>query len=355
MYSHFLNCDWGTTNFRLRLVEVASQKIVAQRSSPDGASSLAGASSDATRPRYFQNVLLRHVQALSQTTSIDVETLPIVISGMASSSMGWKDLPYAETPLAIDGHQLVLSRLSDVGELTQPVYLISGVRSESDVMRGEETELVGLGTLHHELFARHATTWVLLPGTHCKHVFVQRGTIVDFHTYMTGELFQLLSEQSSLRHPELPEKSCCDWSNRQLVDAFCEGVRLAEKDGLTRSLFQVRVGQLRNGLTSAASQALLSGQLIGSEIWSLKSQSASDAHIVLCAGRKLSVPYRMALELAGMAHRTTEISVEEVERLSAAGQWQALNLCRQRAEEHGQAMHRPMRPSIAAASKSNLL
>ena len=355
MYSHFLNCDWGTTNFRLRLVEVASRKIVAEHFSSEGVASLANASTQANRPRQFQGVLLRHVHELSQETAVCVDQLPIVISGMASSSMGWRDLPYASTPMAIDGHQLVLSRLADVGELTQAVYLISGVKSENDVMRGEETELVGLGSLHRALFARYASTWVLLPGTHSKHVLVQEGNILDIRTYMTGELFQLLSEQSSLRHPKPPEPSCDDWSNPQVVDAFREGMRLAQEDGLTRSLFQVRVRQLRNNLTSSASKALLSGQLIGSEIWSLKSQINSDAHIVLCAGRKLSVPYRMSLELAGMSHRTTEISVDEVERLSAAGQWQALNACRQVSEDHGQAKYRPFHPSMASTSKTKLL
>ncbi len=355
MYSHFLNCDWGTTNFRLRLVDVASGKIVAEASSGEGVANVGHASAHTDRAGQFQKVLQRHIADLSQTAATNLDQVPIVISGMASSSLGWRDLPYANLPMPIDGRELVLSRLQEVGQLPQPVYLISGLKSASDVMRGEETELVGLGSLHRDLLARLGSAWVLLPGTHCKHVLVQNESIIDFRTYMTGELYNLLSEKSSLKHPQSHYEPGIDWEAPEVVDAFRDGVHLSRETSLTSSLFQVRVQQLMAGLTGQASKALLSGQLIGSEVWSLQSRCSSDSQIVLCAGRKLNVPYRLALELAGLAGRTVEIPPHEVEQLSAAGQWHALKSYRQLSEEHGQAAHRPHHPSMTATSKTNLL
>ncbi|WDI43740.1 2-dehydro-3-deoxygalactonokinase [Bremerella sp. P1] len=324
MYFCFFNCDWGTTNFRLRLVEVETRTIIAERSSNEGVAELAGVSGPHDRCRLFQSTLRRHVLDLTQTVPFDVDHVPVVISGMASSSIGWRELPYARTPFEMDGRGLVVCRLDDVEQLTQPVYLVSGLQAKNDVLRGEETELVGLGSLYGELISSFLTAWVVLPGTHSKHVLVKDGNVVDFRTYMTGELFQLLRKHSSLKRAEATGNEELNWTSPEKIDAFCEGVRLARDASLTNSLFQVRVKQLTASQRPSVSEAFLSGQLIGSEIWSLKSKVASESQIILGAGKKLNPIYQLALEIAGLADRTTEIVIDDVERLSAVGQWYAI-------------------------------
>src|SRR5690606_7599837 len=99
---------------------------------------------------------------------------PILVSGMASSSIGWQDIPYARLPLPVDGSGLTWH---DLEPLESPlglhrVVLVPGARSEVDVMRGEETELVGLFTLPQAQGLADSSL-VIKPGTHSKHLLVQ--------------------------------------------------------------------------------------------------------------------------------------------------------------------------------------
>ena len=62
-------------------------------------------------------------------------------------------------------------------------------------MRGEETQIAGV------LCQQKAFSGVLcLPGTHSKLALSEKGQVLSFRTFMTGEIFSLLSKQSVLRH-----------------------------------------------------------------------------------------------------------------------------------------------------------
>ncbi|MBN0646766.1 2-dehydro-3-deoxygalactonokinase, partial [Pseudomonas aeruginosa] len=63
--------------------------------------------------------------------------------------------------------------------------------ADYDVMRGEETQLLGAWQL------MPAECYVM-PGTHCKWVQVQNGVVRQFATAMTGELHHLLLNHSLL-------------------------------------------------------------------------------------------------------------------------------------------------------------
>ncbi len=65
---------------------------------------------------------------------------------MASSSIGMKELPYARLPFALDGGHVQLMYFREERVFPHEIMLISGVKSDHDVMRGEETQLIGLGT-----------------------------------------------------------------------------------------------------------------------------------------------------------------------------------------------------------------
>ena len=58
-------------------------------------------------------------------------------------------------------------------------------------MRGEETQI--LGALHLEpTLASRPSSLLCLPGTHTKWVLLDEGTVQEFLTATTGELFALL-------------------------------------------------------------------------------------------------------------------------------------------------------------------
>jgi 2-dehydro-3-deoxygalactonokinase len=274
---HYLSCDWGTSNFRLRLVENETGAGREVRSD-EGASKLAEGGGD--RAERFRTTLARALKELQAPAH-----LPILISGMASSSIGWKELPYARLPFALDGRHAVWERLDD------RVYLFSGLRSDTEMLRGEETQALGLVTaLGADLPDRAA---FILPGTHSKHLQVEGGQITSVRTFMTGELFDLLARRSVLRHstdPEAPFERA----------AFLKGVTEARRQPLTSALFRVRTRQVLDRCGAASNTAFLSGLLIGAELAALAGAGEPNVPLVVAAQEPLLQAYAAAAEAMGL-------------------------------------------------------
>lgn len=325
---HLLSCDWGTSHFRLRLLNAASGTIVAEVRGTEGVGPIAAATALADRPDAFRQALGRRVEDLSQQVGDELGRLPVIISGMASSSIGWQELPYSSLPFDLNGNRLAWQELDPLMPGGGSVVLVSGVRDELDVMRGEETELLGLSRLPVRGVLQGRAV-VILPGTHSKHVVVQAGEVTSFQTFMTGELFDLLRRHSSLRHslesPEAPPPADpAAWEA-----AFCSGVRQAAELPLTSALFQVRARQLLTATTAAANTAYLSGLLVGAELNSIDSSPETDpgTMVVLCAGEAVARPYELGCHTLGLTDRLTILPPAEVSCLAAWGQlclWERL-------------------------------
>lgn len=285
----FVACDWGTSNFRLRLVD---RKVLREVRTDDGTAKLAAAGGD--RPKAFKTVLDDGLKRLKAPASV-----PVVISGMAGSSIGWKELPYARCPFAFDGRNAVWERIEP------RVYLVSGLRTETEILRGEETEAIGLVEKIGRDMPFEAV--FVLPGTHSKHMDVNPGGIAAFRTYMTGELFDLLGRQSVLRHSTDPAAPFDKAS-------FLEGVEESTKKPLTGALFRVRTRQVLDRKPAASNSSFLSGLLIGSELGSLR---GSDVAIILAAGKTLRGSYTLAAEALGLGPRLRAV---DSEGLSVLGQ-----------------------------------
>lgn len=308
----FLSLDWGSTCFRLRLVagppwrvladHCNSEQGISQLSLPDGARAAACAA-----------VLAAAIEALSRESGTDLDGLPVVVSGMASSAHGWRELPYATLPFPLDGTGLVAAVESGEAGGGGPVHLLSGVRAAADVMRGEETELVGLFTTPVGASCRERCV-VILPGTHSKHVRVEGGRVVDFRTVLTGELFALLCEHSVL------QRSVAGEDAPAADAAFAAGLAASSAGQLLGSLFQVRAQHLLEGQTPAAGRAFLSGLLIGTEIHELLAWVAADCPVVLAAAGGLGAPYAAALRALAAAREVTVVPPADAAGLVVAGQ-----------------------------------
>lgn len=288
----FLSCDWGTSSFRLRLVRWADRRVLGEERSADGVATLA----DSTQPEVRGSVYGLHLLARAQQLLDRVETkvTDCVISGMASSRIGWRELPYATLPLALDGNGLIVGRMEcgfDRDRCLQ-VHLISGVRDREDVMRGEETEAIGLASLVPAL--RTERTLLILPGTHSKHIELCNGAICGFTTFMTGELFSHLQQMPTLRHV-LSQADGIAPEN----ESFRAGVRSAAGGGLFRDLFQIRARNLFDLPGDGA--AFLSGLLIGTELLHID-QSTGRAIWIACPD-PLAKLYREA---------STELQVDKI-------------------------------------------
>jgi len=177
-----------------------------------------------------------------------------------------------------------------------PVLLISGLTTGTDVMRGEETEIIGLFS-QPDYAGYRGNAVLLLPGTHAKHVRIANGRITTFATYMTGELFAVLAEHSILRFSLAAEDT------GDGAEDFADGVRDAGTAPLSRVLFHVRARQLLDNCSPARNRAYLSGVLIGTEAHGLRATCPADTPVLLCAGSRLADAYRRAFAVLGMAER----------------------------------------------------
>ena len=163
--SSFLSIDWGTTNLRIRWVQLPRFEVLAEHFSDQGVKKVyhLWQASGSEREAFFLDVLQTELQTMGIQWSAKVK---VIISGMASSSIGMRELPYASLPFFANGHALSVEQWQPKG-FPHEISLISGVKSKDDVMRGEETQLVGLFQLLHPA----GNSLFILPGTHSKHIF----------------------------------------------------------------------------------------------------------------------------------------------------------------------------------------
>jgi 2-dehydro-3-deoxygalactonokinase len=313
----FLSCDWGTSSFRLRLVDTADFRVLAEKESKEGNASIFESWNKSGRPDdqrfpFYLSVISEHIKALESESGQYLDGVPLIISGMASSTIGMVELPYKELPFQIDGSDLRSETFNTSREFPHEVVLISGVKSITDVMRGEETQLVGsmIGQKSEELLFIH-------PGTHSKHVTILNGKAVAFKTYMTGELFSLLSKDSILAGSVVAAN---EFSHPDHLASFREGVKDGLNGNLLNQLFTIRTNDLFNRLTPQQNYYYLSGLLIGSE---LKDFPRNFKGNMIMAGEDvLSALYLEALTLLGIDRQTTDLLVKNADEVTIKGQFQ---------------------------------
>ncbi|GAA5520688.1 putative 2-dehydro-3-deoxygalactonokinase DgoK1 [Fodinibius salicampi] len=312
--SYFLGCDWGTSSFRLKLLEWDSGKTLVEISNAAGIKELYKQWSEyrgtLSRIDFYRSFLNDQISELSKQTEKDLASLPLVLSGMGSSSIGMKELSYTQLPISLSKPKLNVEFIKKTRQFSYDIYLISGVCSSKDVMRGEETQLLGIASkLNIE------TGCFLLTGTHSKHVFVKENFITAFKTYMTGELFDLISSKSilsnSVEKGEVlnPEQS------------FKKGIKLAQEENLLHSLFTIRANDLLNSSEPTDNYDFLSGLLIGTELNELCISQTEN--IVLWGDSQLTLYYKTALDVLGLDYIIPELNPQE--DITSAGQRIILN------------------------------
>ena len=305
MNNLFLSCDWGTSSFRLRLINANTLKVLAQVNNAEGNASLfnkwkvAGADVN-NRINFYLSFLKENIDKIAQETVQDLSGLPIIISGMASSTVGMQELPYKELPFSLNGADLKVTHFQATKDFSHPFTLVSGVCSQDDVIRGEEIQLVGCQPdkrLKEQVF--------IIPGTHSKHVYTLDDKAIGFSTYMTGELFSLLSNQSILA-TTIDKQGIL--SKQENTKSFQQGVLDSFKANILHALFWVRTNQLFNKYSKAGNYYYLSGLLIGAELKDLKE---SDKAITLLSSGILGESYLLALETLGLRQQVSQKSVDE--------------------------------------------
>lgn len=315
----FLSCDWGTSSFRLRLVRCKGLKVLAQQESSEGTARtheawLAAGQPPERRTGFYRGVLRPHLERLREAAGVSLGGVPIVMSGMASSTLGLRELPYKPMPFAVDGSDLLTDVIAPDDGFAHPILLISGARTDDDAMRGEETQLVGC-----HLDDTPETQLVLHPGTHAKHIEVRGGQAVDLRTYMTGEFFALLSRHSILAGSL--EKGGALHDAASHLHAFEQGVRAGCEGNLLHTAFSVRTRDLFGRGSRRDNRFYLSGLLVGAECRALL--AAPPMRITLTGEPELLAHYEAALRTLGISGRCP-VQSQDAEDATLAGQFAIL-------------------------------
>jgi 2-dehydro-3-deoxygalactonokinase len=271
----FVAVDWGTSSFRGWLMSADGEALAECRS----AEGMLHCTSTGFAP-----VLEDHLARLGAPDAI-----PVLICGMAGARQGWVEAPYLKTPTRLDGLHEGAIRL----DARRDIRILPGIAQaradRPDVMRGEETQLLGVTDAEF-------TGLVCIPGTHSKWVRIEAGEIVEFSTCMTGELFAVLSRHSILAYAV---ETAIEFSADSVP--FREGVAraLAAPAGLIASLFRLRAAQLLDFEQRADGAARLSGLLIGAEIADTLQRYGPPKSLRLLRAGRLGQLYEAALRERG--------------------------------------------------------
>jgi 2-dehydro-3-deoxygalactonokinase len=238
--------------------------------------------------------------------------LDVLICGMAGARQGWTEAPYLETPADLDS--LADKAVSPpMPGLRYSPRILPGIcqrlTGNEDVMRGEETQLLGLSTLLPGFAGI-----VCMPGTHSKWVEMNGRRIERFATAMTGELFEVLGTYSVLRHSLGGDR---DGPGRDVGFEAGLAATTEAPQKLSAMLFKVRAGSLLSGRAPDWSAGFLSGVLIGAEIGAQRDWIGA-GEIPILGDAKLAGLYARGLAMLGTKSRIVDGTTATLAGLKAA-------------------------------------
>ena len=225
--STYITIDGGTSNTRIYLVE--NQSIL------DTVRLSMGARKGMENANALKDAVKAGIlEILSRNNMQEEQITRILASGMITSEFGLCNVPHITVPAGIEElhsnmKEICLSNISPI-----PFVFIPGVKTRcetletADIMRGEETELMGL--------AQTGRCAYVLPGSHSKIIYTDnRNRIIDFSTMLTGEMIASISQHTILSDAVRLDIATID------SDFLLKGFRYCQKRGINEALFKVRI------------------------------------------------------------------------------------------------------------------
>jgi 2-dehydro-3-deoxygalactonokinase len=266
--------DWGTTNVRLALLS-ADGTVIQERRGISGVG-------DFTAEQFE-----KHFDELTDQWP----DVPAIAAGMVGSRQGWSEAEYLPCPTSVAD---LAGGLHHIVYGNRTIAIVPGLKLANngryDVMRGEESQIAGYLTRHNDFSGT-----LLMPGTHSKWVHVERGTVVDFQTYMTGELFETLSRHSILRHSVVAPHG--------ETGHFAASVQKLARSGssIEGALFGLRARHLLKNSDQQVLHRELSALLIMAELKAgQKDGFALADNTILIGSQDLTRLYEIALQAIGL-------------------------------------------------------
>lgn len=284
----WIGLDWGTSNLRAYAID-KDGLLVGEKKSNKGMGSLSR--------EEFEPALID----LIEDWLPHKHTMSVLACGMVGARQGWFEADYRSVPCApVSGQHLTHVKTCDP---RLHVEILPGLSQAmpADVMRGEETQIAGLLADNPEF-----SGIVCLPGTHSKWADVQNGEVISFQTFMTGELFSLLSNHSVLRH------SVCatGFDNDTFINAARSVV--ADPTEVARRLFSIRAQSLLHNQDSKTATACLSGMLIGQEVGLVRNLWGGKPVVVVGSTQVMSlyedILANLGIEVRGVEAQTATLA-----------------------------------------------
>jgi len=300
--STLIALDWGTSTLRAHLLGMHGE-ILETRTQPWGIM------------RTPNGDFAQAFRAMTNDWRQRAPHVPAIASGMIGSAQGWREVPYKTCPAGLEE---LVEGLQPLVETGIRLHIVPGITVRGalpDVMRGEETQVMGALEFVPDL---RASARLVLPGTHSKWVMVRDGGIETFTTYMTGELFAVLRDHSILGRPAIAAGVEANAEDANAL-GFERGV-VAARDhahvGLSALIFSARTLMLAGQLLPVDTLSYLSGLLIGEELRSaLAGRGLGGGPVTLIGDPQLCARYARAFELFDVPN------VGVIEDAATAGLW----------------------------------
>lgn len=289
----WIAADWGTSHLRLWLMG-RDLRVLDRIGSDRGMARLTA--------RDYEPVLLDLIGDRLPAGRVT----PVICCGTAGARQGWSEAPYSAVPCRPGAWDRAVRPLT--ADLRLSVAILPGLSQQrpADVMRGEETQIAGF------LASQPDFDGVLcLPGTHCKWVHLSAGEVVSFRSFMTGEMFGLLSSASVLRHSVAPS------GTDETAFAAAVDQAISRPATVAAELFSLRAESLLAGLDPVAARARLSGLLIGIELAGARPYWLGQDIVILGTG-ELAEAYGAALSAQGLSPRHADAEAMTLAGLTAA-------------------------------------
>ncbi len=285
--------DWGTTHMRAWAIG-EEDNVLAFRESNEGMKDL--------QQNEFEPVLLKLIESWLDDTKVTT----VIACGMVGSKQGWVETPYLKTPcVPIDNQQLAIATTKDN---RIKVNFVPGVMQNNlaDIMRGEETQIAGFINKNPDF-----NGVVCLPGTHTKWVNVKEGQITSFNTFMTGELFGVISNHTLIRH----SISIKGWNQAGFEAGIHEGFN--KPGSIASDLFSLRAESIVNDLDRDEARSTLSGLLLGVELNGAQSYWENN-NVTIIGSQLLSNNYHQGLKILGGKSQLFSLETATLSGLSFA-------------------------------------
>jgi len=258
--------DWGTTNFRAYFIK--NNKVIKKVTKNDGIKNI--------KNNNFEYILTRNLNLKNNSN----DKIIILSCGMIGSQQGWVNTGYAKN---LNINEKNVTKVKTKNKKLN-FYIVKGISQNKpfDVIRGEETQILGYLSI-----LKNYTGYICLPGTHSKWVKIHKGKILNFKTFMTGEMYEILIKNSILKHSILDKKI----NFKVFYNSFL--ISLNNKFNVFANLFEIRSRYLLSKKKYYPRSELL-GYLIGLEIKN-NLKNIKKSNVVIIGSKENSKIYSRAL------------------------------------------------------------